>query len=252
VSADRPSPASAETARTVSAQIETMMAQERAALLALDRGRALPLGEAPVPRAQLRNPFRRLMQGRPLGQATASRALTGLDKSASIANAEGQRATAGFSTEQPHGFDVAELDQMPRASGGAAWTCLTEALYFEARGETLKGQLAVAEVILNRVDDRRYPDTVCGVVNQGSHRRHACQFSFKCDGRKEVFTEMRSYDRVGKIARIMLDGRERALTKGATHYHTTQVSPGWARRLTRTARIGSHLFYRYPDTLARN
>ena len=73
----------------------------------------------------------------------------------------------------------------PFRKGGAEWACLTEALYFEARGETLKGQLAVAEVILNRVDNRKYPDSICGVITQGASKRHKCQFSFKCDGRPE-------------------------------------------------------------------
>lgn len=132
----------------------------------------------------------------------------------------------------------------PAPSGGAQWQCLSEALYFEARGESPKGLFAVAEVILNRVDSARYPDDVCGVVNQGTGRKFACQFTFTCDGRPEHINNPASFARVGKVARAMLDGAPRSLTSGATFYHTTSVSPSWAARKERTARIGVHLFYR--------
>lgn len=141
-------------------------------------------------------------------------------------------------------FDRAELAKMPKATGNAQWRCLAEALYFEARGETLKGQFAVAEVILNRVDMPNYPDTVCGVINQGTGRKYACQFTYTCDGIPEHIGEPRAWERVGKVARIMLDGAPRDLTKQASHYHTTAVNPRWARVYPRTARIGTHIFYR--------
>lgn len=150
------------------------------------------------------------------------------------------------------GFQIERMDHLPPATGDAEWACLTEALYFEARGENLKGQMAVAEVILNRVESSRYPDTVCGVISQGSSRRNACQFSFKCDGLPERFAEPKAYERVGKVARVMLDGHKRTLTDGATHYHTTQVQPGWSRRLTRTAQFGVHVFYRRASQTAMN
>ncbi|MBC6438428.1 MAG: cell wall hydrolase [Rhodobacteraceae bacterium] len=141
-------------------------------------------------------------------------------------------------------YDPAQLDAMPRAHGGAEWQCLTEALYFEARGESVRGQYAVAEVILNRVDSQRYPNTVCGVVNQGTGQHHACQFTYTCDGRPERVTETAMHQRLGQIAHIMLNGAPRNLTQGATHYHTAAVRPNWARTYPRTARIGSHVFYR--------
>jgi spore germination cell wall hydrolase CwlJ-like protein len=144
------------------------------------------------------------------------------------------------------------LDAMPRADGGRQWECLTQALYFEARGETLAGQIAVAEVILNRVDDRRYPSSICGVIEQGAHRRNACQFSYMCDGRREVITERDSWEKLGKVARVMMDGRPRYLTAGATHYHATFVNPGWASRLIQTTWIGDHKFFRYPTQLVQN
>mgnify|MGYP006273844445 CR=1 FL=1 len=138
------------------------------------------------------------------------------------------------------------VDARPVARGGPAWRCLAEALYFEARGESVKGQVAVAEVILNRVDSGLYPDTVCGVVQQGTGQRYRCQFTYNCDGRAEVIHEPRAFDRVGKIARLMLDGAPRALTGGATHYHTRHVRPSWAQVFPRTTAIGLHLFYRHP------
>ncbi len=141
-------------------------------------------------------------------------------------------------------YDLSWLNAQPRASGGSEWRCLTEALYFEARGETVKGQFAVAEVILNRVDSPRFPNSVCGVINQGTGRKFACQFTYTCDGRPENVAEPAAWDQVGKVARVMLAGADRPLTKGATYYHTTAVSPRWARSFSRTARYGVHLFYR--------
>lgn len=126
----------------------------------------------------------------------------------------------------------------------AEWSCLTEALYHEARGETLIGQLAVAEVILNRVDSPRYPDSVCGVVAQGESNAPYCQFSYRCDGKSDGMTEGSMRDLMGKIAWVMMNGKPRILTGKATHYHTNAVSPRWAAKLVRTARIGDHIFYR--------
>ena len=137
------------------------------------------------------------------------------------------------------------LASQPDAEGGADWRCLAEALYFEARGESVQGQFAVAEVILNRVDSPRFPDSVCGVIKQGTGARYQCQFTYTCDGRPEHVAEPRAWDHVGKVARAILDDGHRGLTGGATHYHTTAVSPGWANVYDRTARIGVHLFYRH-------
>jgi spore germination cell wall hydrolase CwlJ-like protein len=141
-------------------------------------------------------------------------------------------------------FSRRAIDQMPKASGGAAWSCLAEAIYFEARGEAVKGQFAVAEVILNRVASSRFPDSVCAVIGQGTGRKHGCQFSYKCDGIPERIHEPKAYERVGKIARIALDSAPLNLTKGATFYHTTAVRPRWASKFRRTAKMGVHLFYR--------
>lgn len=136
------------------------------------------------------------------------------------------------------------LAALPAPSGDAEWECLRTALYFESRGESLKGQFAVAEVILNRVDSAAYPDTVCGVVQQGG--KGGCQFSYVCDGMRDSMSEAAALDEAGRIARVMLDGAPRVLTLGATHFHTRASNPSWARRFPQTAAIGAHLFYRQP------
>ncbi len=141
-------------------------------------------------------------------------------------------------------YSAAALAARPKASGGAQWRCLTEALYFEARGETVRGQIAVAEVILNRVSSSRFPNTVCGVINQGTGKRYQCQFTYTCDGHPEAIREPAAWTRVGKVARMMLDGAPRNLAGGATYYHTTAVRPRWARQFRQTARHGVHIFYR--------
>ncbi|MBY4892579.1 cell wall hydrolase [Rhodobacteraceae bacterium N5(2021)] len=141
-------------------------------------------------------------------------------------------------------MDVAELDALRAPRGGAQWQCLTEALYFEARGEPIEGQYAVAEVILNRVDAANYPDTICGVITQGTGRQFACQFTYTCDGRSEEMSDAAAMHRLGHIARIMIDGAPRDLTAGATHYHADWVNPRWASVYPRTTEIGIHRFYR--------
>lgn len=141
-------------------------------------------------------------------------------------------------------YSTTWLDAQPAAAGDANFECLAQALYFEARGEAVKGQFAVAEVILNRVKSAQFPNSVCGVVKQGTGRLNQCQFSYNCDGRTEVIGERQAYARVAKVARAVLDGVQEELTDGATYYHTTAVRPRWSRVFTNTAQIGVHLFYR--------
>ncbi len=144
------------------------------------------------------------------------------------------------------------LDQQPNATGDEGWKCLSEALYFEARGESVRGQFAVAEVILNRVKSSRFPDSLCGVIRQGTGKKYQCQFTYTCDGRKEVIHEKKAFERVSKVARAAMDGVAKELTEGATHYHTTAVRPSWARVYKQTAKIGVHIFYRHNYRTASN
>ena len=157
-------------------------------------------------------------------------------------------------TRQPRPVEFSKkwLDAQPEATGGPEWECLAEALYFEARGETVKGQFAVAEVILNRVKSERFPSSACDVINQGTGEKYRCQFTYTCDGRKEVIEEPRAYERVAKVARAALDGVVPKLTLGATHYHTTSVRPRWSKIYTKTAAIGTHVFYRHTWRTASN
>ena len=136
--------------------------------------------------------------------------------------------------------------------GNAQSACLAEALYFEARGESVKGQFAVAEVIMNRVDSGEFPDTICGVIHQGTGRKFQCQFTYTCDGKPENVADQATFARVGKVARLMVQGAPRRLTDGATFYHSRAVSPRWSRVFERTASIGVHHFYRKPTQLSRN
>lgn len=124
------------------------------------------------------------------------------------------------------------------------YKCLAQAVYFEARSEPVQGQQAVAEVVLNRVSDGRFPDSVCGVVFQNENWRHRCQFSFACDGRSDRPRERRSWLQARQIAAAVLAGFSDGVTGDATHYHATYVSPYWARRLEKTVQVGQHVFYR--------
>jgi Cell Wall Hydrolase len=134
------------------------------------------------------------------------------------------------------------LDEEGRAKSEK---CLAEAIYFEARGEAVRGQMAVAQVILNRAFSGKYPNTVCGVVYQNAHRRLACQFSFACDGIPDVVREPDMWERAKTIATEMLDGKLWLPEVGkATHYHAYWVRPGWVREMTKMHKLGVHTFYR--------
>jgi spore germination cell wall hydrolase CwlJ-like protein len=123
--------------------------------------------------------------------------------------------------------------------------CLAEAIYFEARGEEVRGQMAVAQVILNRAFSGKYPTTVCGVVYQNAHRRLACQFTFACDRVPDVVREPDMWERAKAIAAEMLDGKLWLPEVGkATHYHAYWVRPGWVREMTKVHKLGVHTFYR--------
>lgn len=148
------------------------------------------------------------------------------------------------------GFDAAWLAAQPAPAGGAEFECLASAIYFEARGEAIRGQAAVAEVILNRVDSPSFPRTICGVVNQSNGQ--GCQFSYTCDGRSDRIGDRGAWSVAGKIARAMMDGAPRQLTEGATYFHTPAVRPSWSRRFELTAQIGRHIFYRAPVRTVMN
>jgi spore germination cell wall hydrolase CwlJ-like protein len=135
--------------------------------------------------------------------------------------------------------------------------CLATAIFFESRGEPKLGQMAVGQVILTRVADYRYPDTVCEVVKEGYYYSwnpeipipDKCQFSFWCDGKPETIEDPVAYEWAEEIAWGLLEGDLNIidLTDGATHYHAYYVQPSWSERFTQTVRINDHIFYRWEN-----
>ena len=138
-------------------------------------------------------------------------------------------------------------------------TCLADNMYFEARNQSLAGMLAVSNVVMNRVADERYPDTICEVVQEGPTRpswkdknksipvRNKCQFSWYCDGKSDEPSDIETYDAIYSMAEDMLYQNMPYLdiTDGATHYHADYITPSWAYTKTRTVEIEDHIFYRW-------
>ena len=139
-----------------------------------------------------------------------------------------------------------------------AFICLALNTYHEAKNQSLVGQIATAQVVMNRVADDRYPNTVCEVVKQGPHRpswenpekeypvKHRCQFSWYCDGKSDIPKNEKAWKKAQDYAYLVLYNRINLdVTEGATHYHATYVRPAWAKTKTRTTRIEKHIFYRW-------
>ena len=139
-----------------------------------------------------------------------------------------------------------------------AFICLALNTYHEAKNQSLVGQVATAQVVMNRVADDRYPNTICEVVKQGPTRpswedpakeypiKHRCQFSWYCDGKPDVPKNEKAWKKAQDVAFLVLYNKINLdVTEGATHYHATYVRPAWARTKTRTTRIEKHIFYRW-------
>ena len=130
--------------------------------------------------------------------------------------------------------------------------CLASNIYWESRNQSLSGQVAVGQVVLNRVDNKRFPDTICNVVKQaryypsGNIDLHDCQFSWYCDGKSDVPLEKEKefYEDAFYLAVELIEDRPMDITEGATHYHSNKVNPYWADSLKRVTRIDDHIFYR--------
>jgi len=123
--------------------------------------------------------------------------------------------------------------------------CLATAIYFEARGEPVKGQIAVAQVVMNRVFSGYYPNDVCGVIYQNANRHLSCQFTFACDGKRKVINERGAWARASRIAKQTLAGQLYETAVGtSTHYHAVYVHPNWVREMKKNVRYGIHNFYR--------
>jgi spore germination cell wall hydrolase CwlJ-like protein len=164
---------------------------------------------------------------------------SGTDSGESVApkgevNADNQRAKSPA--------ERLALDDKSRAKSEK---CLAEAVYFESRGEAVRGQIAVAQVVMNRVFSGKYPDTVCGVVYQNKYRHFACQFTFACDNNPDVIREPEMWERARKISKAMLDGQIWLPEVGkSTHYHAYWVRPSWVAEMKKTYKFGVHTFYR--------
>lgn len=156
-------------------------------------------------------------------------------------------------TKQPH-FQLANAVSKPN---GKAAGCLAAAIYFEARSEVLRGRVAVAQVILNRVKSKAYPDTICDVVYQNAHRKHKCQFSFACDGKPDNPANASAWASAVSLAnQILYEPKNAGERKGntplqllpasmhrVTHYHANYVSPSWGKVLEFAGNVGVHRFY---------
>ena len=134
-----------------------------------------------------------------------------------------------------------------------AIVCLALNVYHEAKNQSLSGQIAVAEVVMNRVDDSRYPNNVCDVVKQGlTYKwnpgfpiRNKCQFSWYCDGKSDVAKQKDAWEEALSVSKGVYHGYLNAYLEGATHYHAYYVNPSWAETKTYITRIDDHIFYRW-------
>ena len=139
-----------------------------------------------------------------------------------------------------------------------AFICLALNTYHEAKNQSTVGQIATAQVVMNRVEDNRFPNTVCEVVKQGPTRpswedpnkeypiKHRCQFSWYCDGKSDVPKNEKAWRKAQDVAFLVLyDKIKLDVTEGATHYHATYVKPAWAKTKKRTTQIEKHIFYRW-------
>jgi spore germination cell wall hydrolase CwlJ-like protein len=167
--------------------------------------------------------------------------------SAALTPAAADDAAAAFVPAAPPFLAAARSDD----DAARAVDCLTAAVYYEARSEPIDGQRAVAQVVLNRVRDRAFPKSVCGVVYQGSTRHTGCQFSFTCDGSMAAARDERSWLRSRGVAEQALAGSVYAPIGAATFYHTGAVYPWWAPSLARIGMVGSHIFYRWRGAMER-
>ncbi|HEX3115984.1 MAG TPA: cell wall hydrolase [Bradyrhizobium sp.] len=194
-------------------------------------------GEEPLIVIPLPDPDMKVMASLPSTADEASRA---------IENGESVAAKGEVNSDNQRAKTPAErlglFDEKARAKSEK---CLAEAVYFEARGEAVRGQIAVAQVVMNRTFSGFYPNTVCGVVYQNKHRHYACQFTFACDNVADVVREPDMWDRARKIAKAMLDGQLwLPEVAKSTHYHAYWVHPSWVSEMKKMYKFGVHTFYR--------
>ena len=158
---------------------------------------------------------------------------------------------------------VAEAEELTQGERDAFFQqeayCLAQNVYFEARNQPAAGQMAVMSVTINRVNDERFPNTVCGVVYEGPTRpswkgtgemipvRNRCQFSWYCDGKSDEIKNKDTFEEILLLSELVISGTMSIMdiTEGATHYHADYVRPAWAETKTKTIEIEDHIFYRW-------
>ena len=176
--------------------------------------------------------------------------------------------STAFAQTQASTFQKPQLEQLYTEENRPELYCLAQNVYFEAKSEPLAGQYAVADVVLNRVNDTRYPNTICEVVREGPIReswktqqhadltpkeriyhpiKHRCQFSWYCDGKSDTVRDNDAWRMAQIVAyKIVYADKMRGITEGATHYHADYVSPKWASKIQLVGSISTHIFYRWP------
>jgi len=162
-------------------------------------------------------------------------------------------STASIMMSVPPIASAANIDDMPRED---AIECLATNIYFESANESLTGQISVGMVVLNRVNDSRFPSEICDVVYQGRYgkneratRKNQCQFSWACDGKPDIAKDRKKLDNAFKVAELVYQMHKKGydITDGATHYHATYVNPKWSRdrNMKRITKVDTHIFYRW-------
>ncbi len=178
-------------------------------------------------------------------KVTASLSPPSEDVAKDIESGESVAPKGEVNADNQRGKSPAERLALDDKSRAKSEKCLAEAVYFESRGEAVRGQMAVAQVVMNRVFSGKYPDTVCGVVYQNKYRHLACQFTFACDNNPDVIREPEMWERAKKISKAMLDGQIWLPEVGkSTHYHAYWVRPSWVAEMKKMYKFGVHTFYR--------
>jgi spore germination cell wall hydrolase CwlJ-like protein len=191
-------------------------------------------GEAPV-----------VLASRASGDADLKQSALEPSKPGDISAGESVASKGQVTGENQRPKSPAERLGLTGGERAKAEKCLANAVYFESRGEPVKGQIAVAQVVMNRVFSPFYPKTVCGVVYQNAHRHNSCQFTFACDGIPDIVTEPEAWERAKRIARDTLDGKLwMPEVAKSTHYHAFWVHPSWVGEMKKLYSLGVHKFYR--------
>jgi spore germination cell wall hydrolase CwlJ-like protein len=191
-------------------------------------------GEAPV-----------VLASRASGDRDIKQSALEPSKSGDVSTGESVASKGQVTGENQRPKSPAERLNLAGGDRAKAEKCLANAVYFESRGEPVKGQIAVAQVVMNRVFSPFYPKTVCGVVYQNAHRHNSCQFTFACDGIPDIVTEPDAWERAKRIARDTLDGKLwMPEVAKSTHYHAFWVHPSWIGEMKRLYSLGVHKFYR--------